>query len=484
LSTITKYIRKNTTNCTKQVHVRFQLYDKGKKYYYTSDILVHPTLWDFTTNLYGLKNHFTDTSVKDINFQIIELSEIISNIYDTRNPYDEISSDWLTEKVDNEIKYRKVKDNLTLTPLVYEVEKYIKHHRMSESRRRTFNIILSTFTSFEKYYSIRKGRQVIFTYMDINHEVIDSYLDFLKNEHFLFKEYNEIYSTRGIEKVNKRSRNCCNEYLKKFRCIIKDIEKKTHSSYYPFQNYRIPSSKLDKPVVTKDFELKQIYDFETNDKTLELVKDNFLLHTQINSRIEDFRNLRYTDILLQTNPNNGQMINYLEFYPQKTVNSSGVMVSIPLNNLAREIINKYRGKSEYLIPHYCDQYYNRKLKELFKLVGLDRIITRSNTKSNMTEQVEFFNLASSHLSRRTSISLLYKYGCPEEMVSDISGHKSNSVKSRYLEFELSEKLDYLNRISPWSNEQVLFDIKNNRIIEPEDKQSNKHIPFIPSRMVV
>lgn len=40
------------------------------------------------------------------------------------------------------------------------------------------------------------------------------------------------------------------------------------------------------------------------------------------------------------------------------------------------MIVKYKDKSDCLIPHYSEQYYNRKLKVLFEAAGLDRIIVK------------------------------------------------------------------------------------------------------------
>jgi hypothetical protein len=53
------------------------------------------------------------------------------------------------------------------------------------------------------------------------------------------------------------------------------------------------------------------------------------------------------------------------------------------------------------------------------------------------------------------------------------------IKSRYTEFDLSSKLDYMNQICPWYLvEQPLIDIRNNTVIEPVKVEDSKFIPFV------
>ena len=136
-------------------------------------------------------------------------------------------------------------------------------------------------------------------------------------------------------------------------------------------NFKIKSSKVNKPVSLSTSEIKTLYDFKTDNKTMNLIRDNFLLQFCTVARVADFYKLSYKGILY----NKTEGINYSCFTPQKTAETSGKQVEVPFNNLARELILKYKDVSELLIPHYSDQYYNRKLKELFELAGLDRIIT-------------------------------------------------------------------------------------------------------------
>ena len=49
---------------------------------------------------------------------------------------------------------------------------------------------------------------------------------------------------------------------------------------------------------------------------------------------------------------------------------------MPLNDTAKQLIAKYRDyERDSLFPFNTEQDYNRKIKEAFKKVGLDRMVT-------------------------------------------------------------------------------------------------------------
>ena len=61
----------------------------------------------------------------------------------------------------------------------------------------------------------------------------------------------------------------------------------------------------------------------------------------------------------------------------------------------------------------------------------------------------------------------------------------DKVKSRYTEFDLSSKLDYLNQICPWYKvDQPLIDVANNLIIEQEQTKRCRIVPFGTASMAL
>lgn len=480
---IVRFIR-TTSNKNKDVNVRYELYDRGTRIYYSSQIKVSPNHWNSTIGFLGAVNQFLDPAYRETNQDIIEVNDIITDVYNNRNLLDEINSEWLKEKVDAELVKRMSVDDLSSKPFSIEIEDYMLNHPMNKLRRRTFNIILTTFTTYEKYLNITTNRRFVITYNSINHQFLDGYLVFLQTEKDVFEKYPQLYRDRQICKVNNRCRDTAGEYLKKLRCVINKIRRSSNATYYPFQNYRIKTPKYLPPIVLTNEEVKRIYDFQSTNRTLIIVRDNFLLQLCIGCRVDDFNHLRYNDILLTKEEETGQWINSLTFVPKKTSESSAIEVCVPLNNLAREIISRYKDKSEFLIPHYSENHYNKKLKELFSQIGLDRIVAVYDKQLQQTNQVELWTKASSHLSRRTAISFLYNNQCAPEMVNSISGHVNNSVISRYLIYNLGEKLGFLDKMCPWVAEADYFDTRMNLVFKSKKPINYQFIPFTQMQQVV
>ena len=85
---------------------------------------------------------------------------------------------------------------------------------------------------------------------------------------------------------------------------------------------------------------------------------------------------------------------------------------------ALALIEKYRDPDrESLFPFSTEQHYNRKIKEAFRISGLDRIVTVLDQRTR--QEV-------SHMARRTFIGNIYKRVKDPNMVAALSGHKEGS----------------------------------------------------------
>ena len=117
----------------------------------------------------------------------------------------------------------------------------------------------------------------------------------------------------------------------------------------------------------------------------------------------------------------------LEYIPRKTSGERPVTVRVPLNNTATTILNKYADfPGPGLFPYISSQKYNIALKKIFKLAGLDRVVTVLNPKTRREEQRPLSEIASSHLARRTFIGNLYKQVKDPNLISSLSGHAEGS----------------------------------------------------------
>ena len=112
-------------------------------------------------------------------------------------------------------------------------------------------------------------------------------------------------------------------------------------------------------------------------------------------------------------------------------------VTVPLTATASEILERYKdydGKG--LFPFTSQQQYNIDIKEMFKQAGLCRVVTVLNPTTREEEKRPLYEVASSHMARRTFVGNLYKQVKDPNLICPMSGHKEGSrAFARYREID-------------------------------------------------
>ncbi len=91
----------------------------------------------------------------------------------------------------------------------------------------------------------------------------------------------------------------------------------------------------------------------------------------------------------------------IEYIPKKTKEGNPVTVRVPLNGKAKEILERYKEHEGKLLPFISEQKYNDAIKKIFKLIGIDRIVTILDPLTHDEVKRPLYEVASSHLARRT-----------------------------------------------------------------------------------
>ncbi len=100
----------------------------------------------------------------------------------------------------------------------------------------------------------------------------------------------------------------------------------------------------------------------------------------------------------------------------------------PLTARAKEIIERYH-KSEGqigLMPFISEQKYNKAIKEMLRIAGIDRVVTVLNPTTRLEEQRPINEVASSHMARRYFIGNLYAKVQDPALISSMTGHSPGS----------------------------------------------------------
>lgn len=168
----------------------------------------------------------------------------------------------------------------------------------------------------------------------------------------------------------------------------------------------------------------------------------FVFQTLIGCRVSDLYALTRDNIINDA----------IEYIAGKTVDGNPRTIRVPLNSISRAILDKYKShkniKGNSIFPFTTQQDYNEDIKEVFKYAGLNRMVTILNPTTRRQEQKKLYEVASSHMARRTFVGNLYLETKGKGFVATLSGHDPNSdAFNRYwapneeVRLEMIEKLE-------------------------------------------
>ena len=185
-------------------------------------------------------------------------------------------------------------------------------------------------------------------------------------------------------------------------------------------------------------EFVHLYTMDLSLPHLDRVRDVFCFCCATGMRYSDVKNLKWSNI-------EDDCIVYTSI---KTTTTS----VIPMNQFSTGIIKKYepfKEISEFILPVISNQKYNDYLKDLGKLAGLDGPITKTDYRG--AKRVETtkkkWELLTSHVARKTFVTICIDLGIPGDIVRSIIGHKDPAMIARYERFNTNQKSEMMNRFN-------------------------------------
>ncbi|GHT28094.1 hypothetical protein AGMMS49574_01720 [Bacteroidia bacterium] len=117
----------------------------------------------------------------------------------------------------------------------------------------------------------------------------------------------------------------------------------------------------------------------------------------------------------------------IEYIPRKTKEDRAITVRVPLSKTASEIIERYLDyERELLFPLIVEQKYNQYIKQALREAGVARVVTILDQQTRLEVQKPIWEVASSHMARRSFIGNIYKQVKDPNLVGALSGHKEGS----------------------------------------------------------
>lgn len=380
---------------------------------------------------FALKNMLTDAQVSPSKDDVTTMLDNLlqkNTIYKNGNKKKEIKISIRESNVNAKIptkeiiKTEVINDNDCSIDFWGSYDLYIAKVNVSSKRRKQHQSARNLLKQFEV------SQKISLSFDTFLYETIDDY------EHWLLATL--------TRKKTMRSQNYVSGLLKKlsafFNWIIKYFRTNRipFSFYNPLNDYKIKPEVYGDPYYLTKEERDKLYAFKFNDVYLETQRDIFIFQCLCGARVGDM--MKFTPLSVCEG--------ILYYIAAKTSCDTQKTLCVPLKDIALDIVKKYENnRTGLLLPFISDTLYNRALKDIFRLAGLNRIVTRLNPVTRLPEQKRLYELASSHMARRTFVGVLHSKNVKNEVISSMTGHSPNSRSyTRYRTVVQELKVDAIN----------------------------------------
>ncbi|MFK2284565.1 phage integrase SAM-like domain-containing protein [Bacteroides fragilis] len=442
MATVKAFIR--TGKKDREANIRFRISDgRNVQLYHKSELLMLPSLWDEKKEQYKAKCIVKTEDRIRLNTAISDRKKLLLSIY---NETPGITSEKLEQLADEHLhpeKYHKSNNNFFDL-----MESYLQKRKLSEVRERNFQVLLRSLKRYELFISAYHKKDFKLDINKIDTDTIEDIESFLRNEHTLYNEYPEIYekipavigTIRKAPKPQPRGNNTICALFSKFRAFYNWCNKQGVTNNRPFEKYSgNTTEKYGTPFYLTLDERNIIADFDLSARPqLAIQRDIFIFQCLIGCRVSDLLKMTQGNIINEA----------VEYIPHKTKDERPAVVRVPLNGRAKELIEKYKGADtkKRLFPFISAQRYNDDIKDILRLCGIDRYVTILNPTTGKEEKRPIYEVASSHMARRTFIGNLYKKVKDPNLVGSLSGHAEGSrafARYREIDDDIKKELVYM-----------------------------------------
>ncbi len=451
---VSAFIRKGKkkNDYTSQATIYFRVRTKEKDLRQASYLTINPNYWNSKTQSYKERIEIVPWKERnDFNRQIHEIKKLIEDEY-----FVGADDKWL-EKLINNYRYpKKQKTNvnqesesegeseLEKSSDLFELfDEFLEKHSLSEVRKKNFRVVKRALMRYELF--IKKTKRGMRHYkLNINEITKDTLSDiwnFMEKENEYFYEYPELYESVPEKRAPKmRGKNTLIDSFSRMRTFFIWCYDQGKTTNRPFSKFPLEECLYGSPIYITLEERDKLYSAvfpnDKNGQMLSIQRDIFVFQSVIGCRVSDLYKLTKNNIV------NGAV----EYIQMKTRNHNPRTIRVPLNEKAKEIIERYQDDNrETLLPFILEQQYNKAIKEAFKLAGLDRIVTILNPLTREPEQKPLYEVVSTHTARKTFIGNMYKKVKDPDLISSVSGHKEGSKAfRRYREIDEDMKKELVH----------------------------------------
>lgn len=405
-------------------------------------IMVNPAIWDSSLGTIKKRAVCPEEEREAVDSEVEKLRTFIRTAYVTDKESGRVKKGWLEKALEDYYSgkehgpKKRVKKGETLESLF---DKFLEGRDPKLSRTKHYRVLMRILQRYSEYVRLSQPRQskYVFDVKSITTEDLNAIYDYAVNEYQIVEDYPGILEAYPeTRQINQRGGNTITGIFKNLRAFFNWCQKEGHITKNPFIGFEKGDGELyGTPIYLTAEEVNQIFAMDFSDTpSLEVQRDIFVFQCSVGCRVGDMMRLTKRDVINDA----------IEYIPQKTIKENAKTVTVPLNKKAKAIIAKYKDcPGEQLLPFVASQNYNYAIKEILKKAGVIRLVTTLNQLTRKEEKRPIYEVASSHMARRTFIGNLYKQVQDQHMISSVTGHSDNSrafVRYRTIDMEMKQNL--------------------------------------------
>ena len=348
------------------------------------------------------------------------------------------NSKWLQTTIDEILPKRKTTQTDEVS-FFDKFDEYIERNDVTFHRKQLYKVVKRLLMRFELYTKTK------ITFENLCSDTLFSFEEFATNEHTFCdsESYRAILAQVEESRTPKpRGKNTIVDIMKILRAFIKWT--KQCEGKDPFDGYQIGECVYNEtPYYLTVEERNRLYDYDFSfNKQLEKQRDIFVFQCFVGARVSDLWNFT-KDNLIERDDTIA-----VEYIAQKTMGENAVVTRVPLTEKPKNILDKYKDyNGKTLFPFTSQQRYNIDIKKILQAAGIDRMVTTLNPTNRKYEQHPLYEVASSHIARRTFIGNIYKVVQDPNLIGSMSGHKEGSKAfARYRAIDDDIKKNVLSKI--------------------------------------
>lgn len=321
--------------------------------------------------------------------------------------------------------------------LVYQISRYIAENTLADDsyKHHLGNIDkISRYERFQHEVLHRRGFKLCID--TITADDLREFKSWLQEEHNLAGQYPLFYKDVEKQKYEQiRSENSITGYFYRIRTVVKWCIKRGLTRNNPFDQYQITQPMYGDPFYLTLEERDRVYyaDLSGLGATHPIYRDIFMFQCLIGCRVSDLNRLTKANVV----------DGCVEYIPQKTKMEHANTVRVPLNQKALDILERYKDLEDALLPRFSHFGYNKKIKEILKYVGIDRMVRVLDPKTREDVARPLYEVATTHTARKTFIGNLYKQVKDPNLIASMSGHSEGSrafVRYRKIDDDMKKEL--------------------------------------------